>query len=100
MINWLRTYRLGEYAIFDLVLAFVGMFLLSNRLSEIFLKIGVKVPKENWLFLALPIGILVHLFTGTPTQMTKNFFDPQGHYPLKILILTLTILGLRNTRKI
>lgn len=97
-IQFLRQFRLGEYAIFDLLAAFLGIYLLSPFLSKLLLKIKVKVPRQNWLFLTLPLGILAHLLARNITPMTKNFFDLSGHYFLKLLIIVLLWLGLRGIK--
>lgn len=93
-IEFLRQFRFGRYAIFDLVVAFLGMFVLSPLLSKIFLMFRIKIPKRNWLFLTLPISIVVHLLVGKITLMTQDFIDPQGHYVLKIFIIILFIFGM------
>ena len=98
MIEFLRQFRLAGYAIFDLAVAFLGVYLLSPLLSRLFLKIRIRIPKINWLFLTLPIGILAHLLVGKMTPMTSNFLNIYGHYSLKILILGLLILGLRGVK--
>ncbi len=97
-IEFLRQFRLGGYAIFDLAVSFLGIYLLAPWLSKLFLKIRISVPKLNWLFLALPLSILVHLLVGKITPMTKNFLDIHGSYFLKIIILTLLIFGLRGIK--
>jgi len=97
-LEFLRSFRLGGYAIFDLTVAFLGIFLLSGWLSKLFLKIGIYIPKLNWVFLTLPLGILIHLLVGTMTPMTKNFFSWPGNWGLKILILVLLFLGLRGIK--
>jgi ethanolamine transporter EutH len=97
-IEFLRQFRIGGYAIFDLVVAFLGIYLLSPLLSKIFLKFKIIIPKINWVFLTLPIGILTHLVIGNITPMTRNFVDINGHYILKILILILLFSGLRNIK--
>ena len=97
-LEYLRQFRIGEYALFDLSLAILGMALLAPLLSKLFLKLRLKVPKKNWLFLALPIGILAHLLVGNITPMTEDFFDPNSHYLLKALILILLVLGLRGIK--
>src|SRR3990172_7181831 len=95
-IEYVRQFRIGEYAAFDLVVAFLGIYLLSPLLSKIFLKFRIEIPKRNWLFLTLPIGIIIHLLSGTMTLMTKDFMDIHSHYVLKILILGLLILGIKD----
>ena len=97
-IEFLRQFRVGGYAIFDFAVAFLGIYFLSSLLSKIFLKLRISIPKKNWLFLTLPIGIVVHLMIGNLTPMTKNFIDPHGHYFLKIMILVLFILGIKGVR--
>jgi len=97
-IEFLRQFRFGGYAIFDFTAVFLGMYLLSPLLSKIFLKLRIDIPKKNWLFLALPIGILAHLIVGNITPMTRNFFDVHGHYILKVLIICLLFFGLKRIK--
>lgn len=99
-IEYLRQFRVGSYAIFDLTAAFLGIYLLSPLLSNIFRKIQIDIPKRNWVILTLPISILVHIFIGSKTQMTKDFLDTQGHVLIKIIILTLIIVGMLGIKKI
>jgi len=99
-IEFLRQFRIGEYAVFDLAVSFLGIFLLAPLLSKIFLKFKIVVPKINWVILTLPIAILVHLLVGNITPMTRNFFDLHGHYILKILIVALLIFGLRGIKRV
>ena len=97
-IEFLRQFRFGEYAIFDLAVSFLGIFLLSPLLSKIFLKLRIKIPKKSWIFLTLPISILIHLLVGQQTLMTKNFLDLRGNYLIKILVIVLLILGIRGIK--
>lgn len=99
-LEFLRQFHLGGYAIFDLVVSFLGIFLLSPALSKLFLKMKIYIPKINWLFLTLPIGIFVHLLVGTMTPMTKQFFSWPGNLWLKAFILILVFLGFRGVKKI
>ena len=93
-IEFLRQFRFAGYAIFDITISFLCIYLLSGLLSKLFLKIRVSIPKQNWLFLTLPIGILAHLLVGKITLMTQNFIDIHSNYILKILILGLLFFGL------
>ena len=97
-IDLLRQYRLGGYAIFDFALSFLVVYLLSPLLSKLFRKIRVDIPKRSWLFFTLPFSISIHLLTGNLTPMTINFIDMNGHYILKILIIVLSILGLKGIK--
>lgn len=98
-ITFLRQFRIFNYAIFDLAISFIVIFLLAPLLSKIFRKGGLIIPKISWLYLTLPISIAVHLLIGKITPMTKNFIDLNGHYILKIIILILLVLGTKKIRR-
>ena len=99
-VDFLRQFRFSGYAVFDFVAALLGMYLFSPLLSKFFLRFKIYVPKRNWLFLTLPIGIIVHVFIGEITPLTKNFIDIHSNYLLKILILGLLVLGLRGIKTV
>lgn len=97
-IDFLRQFRIGQYALFDFAAAFVGIYFLAPLLSKLFLKLNVHIPKHNWLYLTLPIGVLVHILVGSITPLTRDLLDLHGHYLLKIVIVALVILGLRGVK--
>ncbi len=97
-LEFLRQFRFAGYAIFDIAVSFGGIYLLSSFLTKIFVKFKIFVPKNNWVFLTLPIGILVHILFNTMTPMTVNFLDLYSNYILKIIIIGFLVLGLRNTK--
>jgi len=97
-LELIRQFRLGGYAIFDFAVAFLGVYLLSSFLSKIFLKFRIAIPKQNWLFLTLPISVFVHLAIGKITPLTKGFLDPNGSWVLKLVILGLFILGIKGIK--
>lgn len=99
-IEYLRSFRIGEYAIFDIAVSFLGIYLLSPLLTKLFLKVKLDIPTSSWLYLTLPLSIIVHLLVGNMTKMTANFVNLQGNYLLKLSILTLLFLGLKGIRKI
>ncbi|MCX6754345.1 MAG: hypothetical protein NTU81_00745 [Candidatus Nomurabacteria bacterium] len=97
-LEYLRHFKIFEFAIFDLTVSIIGIYLLSPLLSKIFKKINIDIPKINWVFLTLPIGILAHLMAGTITPMTKYFIDIHSHYFIKIFMAGLIILGLKGIK--
>jgi hypothetical protein len=97
-IEYLRQFRFSGYAIFDFIAVFIGMVLLAPFLSKMFIKLRIDIPKKNWLFFALPIGIVTHLFIGKITPMTQDFIDINGHYILKIVILGLLFFGFSGVK--
>lgn len=95
-LEYIRQFRVFGYALFDLGVSFLGVYLLAPLLTKLFLMFGVKISRKSWLLLTLPLSIAIHLLVGTMTQMTRDFFDIQGHYVIKILIIGLLILGTRG----
>lgn len=100
IIEFLRQFRVGEFAIFDLAVAFVGVFLAAPLLSKLFRKINIEIPRRSWLLWTLPIGIVAHLLFGKMTPLTKDFLDLHGHYFSKIVIIGLFVLGLMGVKKV
>jgi hypothetical protein len=97
-LEFLRQFRIFNYAIFDLAVSFLGIYLLSPLLTKLFKKVKINVPKINWLFLTLPIGILAHILSNKITPMTRDFLSLNSHYALKTVILIFLILGLRGIK--
>jgi len=98
MIEFLRQFRVDGYAIFDFVVSYLGIWLLSPLLSKLSKKIKLDIPKINWLWFTLPISILVHVLVGTFTPLTKNFLDLNGHYGLKIVVIIMIVMGCRGVK--
>ncbi|PLX28891.1 hypothetical protein C0581_00620 [Candidatus Parcubacteria bacterium] len=74
------------------------MYLLSPLLSKLFLKLRLDIPKKSWMFLTLPIGIVSHLLVGSITPMTRDLFDLNDHYILKIIMLILLFFGIKGIK--
>ena len=98
IIEVLRKYRVLDYAIFDLSLSFIGIYLLSPLLIRIFKKFDLRTDKITWIILTLPLSILIHALVGSYTLMTKRFLDPYGNYLLKLFILLLVLVALKRIR--
>lgn len=98
-VEYLRSFKILEYAIFDFVLSFLGIYLLSPLLSKLFSKVRLNISRKSWLLLTLPLSIIIHSFVGTITPMTENFLDLKSHYLLKIFIVILTYFGLKDIKK-
>ena len=96
----MRQYRIFNYAIFDFLVSFIGMYFLGSLLSKLFRKINIDIPRMNRVYLTLPISIVIHLLIGRVTTMRADFINLYDYYFLKILILVLLILGFRGIKRI
>ena len=102
-IEYLRQFRVLGFAVFDFTTAFLGMLLLSPLLSGLFAKMGIFIPKRNWVIAMLPLSVIVHLACGTMTPFTKYILDPSGHLIEKLLVLiccVFSVLGIRRIPKV
>jgi hypothetical protein len=98
IIDYLRQFKIAGYAIFDFTLAFVGMYFIAPLLTKLFRKMRLEISRKSWMFLTLPISVLVHLAVGNITPMTAGFFDIHGQYILKLVILILLVMGIKDIR--
>jgi hypothetical protein len=100
LIDSLRQFRVGGFALFDFAVSFLGMLALSPLLTGLFKRMGVHVPKRNWVILTLPISVLVHTLVGKMTPLTKDFLDPSGHYLAKAIMIVCLFFGIYGIRRI
>lgn len=94
-ITYLRTFRVGPFAIFD----FAASYLLVYLLAPLLQKLGLKLSREQMLWLTLPVSILVHLIFQTYTPLTKMFLDPYGSYWVKALVAFMLVMAFREELK-
>lgn len=97
-IEHLREFRIGPYAVFDFVVSFLGIYILAPLLSKLFMLLKIKVSRKSWIFLTIPLSILIHYLVNNITPMTEDFLNPNGSYFLKIVIILLTIIGLKDIK--
>ena len=93
-IEYLRSFRIGGYAVFDFTVSYIGVYLLAPYLSKMFKQFGVKINKAQWLYLTLPLAVFVHLLFGQKTPLTVQLMEPRGYYVLKLVILGMIYKGI------
>ena len=96
IIAFLRHYRIGQFAIFDIVVSFVGIYLLSPLIIKFFNYFKIKIGVSNLMWLTIPLSIVFHIIFRTYTPLTKMFLDLHGFYLVKIVILLMAYMGLRG----
>lgn len=95
-IEYLRSFRIGEFAIFDFTLAYLSVYLLTPMLNKIISPTRRKLSRFQWLLLVLPLSIIFHLATGNITPLTELAIDPNAGYVLKALLLIMLYFGLKK----
>ncbi|MDP3883076.1 MAG: hypothetical protein Q8Q48_03395 [Candidatus Staskawiczbacteria bacterium] len=97
-LDFLRQFKIGPFAIFDTALAYVGIFFVAPLLTKLFSKLQLRISRNAWLWLTLPIAVIFHIAFRQNTPFTKMFLDPHGFYGAKIILLFMLYMGLRNIR--
>lgn len=95
-IENLRSFRVADYAVFDFVASYVGFYFLATPLTWLFKKIGVVVTRAQWMYLMLPISVVIHLLVGEKTHLIHQLFDLNGGYIAKIVLLVMIYKGIKG----
>lgn len=95
IIVTLRQFKIGPFAIFDLVISYVAIYLLAPLLSKIFSKLFV-ISRTGWLWLTLPLSILIHLLFQQNTPLTQMILNPSGNFILKAMMIFMVYKGFAN----
>lgn len=98
-VEYLRQFKIGPFAIFDTVSAYLGIFLLAPILAWLFSKINLKIPVVSWMWFTMPLSVVFHFLFRQSTPVIKilsNPIQPQFY----ITSLTLLVMGYMGFRKI
>ncbi len=95
IITFLRSFRIGSFAIFDFTLTYLVVYFAAPYLQ----KMGVKLSRVQMLWLALPFSLIVHVLFGIETPLTEMVIDPNGYYWVKALVLFMVFMGVRGKRR-
>lgn len=69
-LDYLRSFRLGGIALFDLITAFAGMVLLAYILHKVwFPKSNLKMFIFVAILLTIPVGMVFHWLFGVKTKL-------------------------------
>ena len=100
IINFLRQFRIGPFAIFDSALAYLGVFLLAPLLTKLFQKIHLLITRTQWMWMTIPLAVLTHILIRQDTPLTQIFLDLQGNYLAKVVVVLMLFMGLKDTKRI
>lgn len=100
IIDSLRQFKVGPFTVFDIVLAYVGIFLLAPLLSKLFAKINLEISRAAWLWLTLPISVLAHGLFQQNTPLMKMLLNPHDFYLAKVVVVLTLYMGLSKIRLI
>ena len=85
MIEKLRSFRVGQFAIFDFAVTFTAAYYGHNLL---------RISRERALWLAIPTGILVHKLLKIDTPLNRLVDGPDANPCVQMIVLIMIIQGL------
>jgi hypothetical protein len=99
-LGYIRQFKIGPFAIFDSVLAFLGIFLLSPLLTKLFLKMHLNITLSSWMWLTLPLSVVFHVLFRQNTALMKIIFGSNHLYSFIAIatLLFMTYMGLKNVK--
>lgn len=97
-ITFLRQFKVGTFAIFDILVSYLFVYLIAPLLTAIFRKLHIEIPWVSWLWLTLPIGVLVHVIFRQNTPLNQMFFDMQGNWLVKSILIGMIIVAVSQMK--
>lgn len=94
IITFLRSFRIGPFAIFDFAASYLVTYLVGPYLK----KIGIPVTREQLLWWTLPLSILVHIAVGRITPLTELFLAKNDGYLIKGVVILMILIGFLRRR--
>ena len=95
MVQFLRKYRLGGIALFDLIASFIAAYILDYyfNLSSLLFGRFTKKDKIIYYLSIIPIGVITHILFSQETFLNKQLFSPELNiYKFFMLILIFSII--------
>lgn len=99
-VTMLREYRIGPFTIFDTVLAYLGILIVSPLLTKIFSLVRLKITLASWLWLTMPLSVLFHIIFRQDTPLMQILFNSDKFYIAWAVLLFMTYMGLRGIKRI
>jgi hypothetical protein len=95
-LEYLRSFRIGNFSVFDFATAYLGVYLLEPLLNKLIAFTHRQLTHWQWMLLVLPLSIIFHLLTSNMTPLTEMATDPSGGYLFKGILLAMLYFGLRK----
>ncbi|MBU1151775.1 hypothetical protein KJ632_03025 [Patescibacteria group bacterium] len=90
ILDFLRSFRIGPFSIFEFAITYLLAFLIGPYLK----KIGIPLSREQFMYLALPLSVLVHFVFKVETPLTKMVFASNNYYIWKGVIVLMILLAI------
>lgn len=100
IIDFLRQFRIGPFAIFDFSISYLGLWLLSPLIIKGLKRVRIEISLASIMLLVVPLSVLAHLLVGRYTPLTLMFLDSSGGILAKVVLFIMLGMGLRGIRRL
>lgn len=90
ILTFLRSFRIEPFAIFDFALTYLIAYAIGPYLK----KIGIPLSREQFMYLILPLSLLVHYIFKQETPLTKMVLTPNDYFIWKGIIIFMIIMAI------
>ena len=95
----LRQFKIGPFAVFDTVIAYLGVFLIAPLLTKLFSKMNIIISRTGWMWLTLPISVLFHLVFRQNTPFMKTLLDQRYFFIPVIILIGMFYMAVKHSKK-
>lgn len=101
-LEYLRSFRIGPFTIFDTVGSYVGVLILSPILIWLASRLRLHIPLSSWLWFTLPLAVLFHVIFQQSTPLMKILTNPVRYefYIAVIILVAMTYMGFRKVSRV
>lgn len=75
-IDYLRSFRIGKFAIFDFVVSYIAVIILGLIFNKLIF----------FILMMIPLSIIIHIIFKQYTPLTKLFIE-KGHCGFKLFVI-------------
>lgn len=101
-LEYLRQFKIEQFAIFDTVISYIGVLILSPVLTRLMSILKLKIPTSSWLWFTLPLSVLFHFIFHQSTPLMKilaNYRHFQFYVAITVLF-AMIYMGFKKISKI
>ena len=87
-IDYLRSFRVGPFAVFDFAASFVAAYVIGEYMF----------PNQTMALLwgVIPLSILAHVLAGKMTPLARMVMEPNAYWVPKLIVLFCVVQMVQN----
>ena len=96
IVQFLRQFRIGPFAVFDTAISYLAIYLLSPTLTRGMRAFRIHVSRAGWLWFMLPASVLIHGLFQQRTPLMNQLFNPDTFFIAPVILVFMTYMGIKE----